>query len=54
VIPLAEVSPNERVSLATEIASPGKTSRISLHLVDDGGIDRGTLQEIQLSGQDNH
>lgn len=54
VVPVAGVVPNERVSLATEIASPGKTSRISLHLVDDGGIDRGALQEVQLSGQDNH
>jgi len=54
VIPVADVSPNERVSLATEIASPGKTSRLSLHLVDDGGIDRGALQEVQLSGQDSH
>jgi hypothetical protein len=54
VIPVAEVSPNERVSLETEIASPGKTSRVSIHLVDDSGVDRGALQEVQLSGQDAH
>ena len=54
VIPVAEVSPNERVSLESEIASPGKTSRVSIHLVDDSGVDRGALQEVQLSGQDNH
>jgi hypothetical protein len=52
--PVAEVSPNERVSLETEIASPGKTSRVSIHLVDDSGVDRGALQEVQLSGQDKH
>lgn len=54
VIPVADVSPNERVSLENEIAAPGKTSRLSIHLVDDSGIDRGALQEVQLSGQDKH
>ena len=54
VTPVADVSPNERVTLETEIASSEKTSRVSLHLVDDGGVDRGALQEVQLSGQDAH
>ena len=54
VTPVADVNPNERVSLETEIASPGKTSRVSIHLVDDSGMDRGALQEVQLSGQDKH
>jgi hypothetical protein len=54
VTPVADVSPNERVSLETEIVSPGKTSRVSIHLVDESGVDRGALQEVQLSGQDNH
>jgi hypothetical protein len=27
---------------------------VSIHLVDDGGVDHGALQEVQLSGQDNH
>jgi hypothetical protein len=53
-MPVAEVKPNDVVSLETEIASPGKLSRVSIHLVDDSGVDRGTLQEIPLSGQDNH
>jgi hypothetical protein len=52
--PVAEVNPGEPVSLETEIASPGKTARLSIHLVDDSGVDRGALQEVQLSGQDNH
>jgi hypothetical protein len=54
VTPVADVSPKERVTLETQIASPEKTSRVSLHLVDDSGVDRGALQEVQLSGQDAH
>ena len=54
VVPVVDANPNERVSLETEIVSPEKTSRVSLHLVDDSGVDRGALQEVQLSGQDNH
>jgi hypothetical protein len=54
VTPVADVSPNERVTLEAEIASLEKISRVSLHLVDDSGVDRGTLQEVQLSGQDAH
>src|SRR6201987_821316 len=34
VTPVAEVSPNQPVSLETEIASPGKTSRVSIPLGD--------------------
>jgi hypothetical protein len=52
--PVADVNPGERVSLETEIASPGKSARVSIHLVDDSGVDRGALQEVQLSGQDSH
>jgi hypothetical protein len=52
--PVAEVNPNEVVPLEMQIASPEKSSRVSIHLVDDSGVDRGALQEVQLSGQDNH
>ena len=54
VTPIADVSPAERVSLNTEIPSPGKCSRLSIHLIDDSGMDRGALQEVQLTGEDNH
>lgn len=50
--PLSAVSPSDVVSLQTEISCPGKCSRVSVHLMDDEGVDRGALQEIQLSGQD--
>jgi len=51
--PVADVNPGERVSLETEIVSPAKSARVSIHLVDDSGVDRGALQEVQLTGQDN-
>ena len=53
VAPVADVTPNEPVNLSTEIAAPGKCSRVSLHLIDDAGVDRGALQEVQLTAQDN-
>ena len=52
--PVAEVSPTEPVLLESEIASPGKCSRLSIHLVDNNGVDRGALEEVQLGGQDSH
>ena len=54
VTPIADVSPAEPVSLRTEIPSPGKCSRLSIHVIDDTGMDRGALQEIQLTGEDDH
>jgi hypothetical protein len=54
VTPVAAVSPNDVVSLESEVDSPGKTSRVSLHLVDAGGVDRGTLQEVRVSAEDLH
>ncbi len=52
--PIAKVSPTERVTVDAEVPSPSKISRVSIHLVDDGGVDRGALQEVQLIGQDVH
>jgi hypothetical protein len=51
---LSAVKPDEQVSLNTEIASQGKAARVSIHLVDDTGLDRGALQEVQLGGRENH
>ena len=51
---VAEVNPGELVSLETEIASPGRSGRVSIHLVDENGVDRGALQEVQLNAQDSH
>ena len=53
VTPVADVTPNEAVNLDTEIAAPAKCSRVSLHLMDDTGLDRGALQEVQLHTRDS-
>jgi hypothetical protein len=41
------------VSLETETVPPGKPVRLSLHLEDEQGVDRGSLQEVQISHEDN-
>lgn len=51
--PLAGVSPAEPVSLETEVTPPNKPARVSLHLLDQSGVDRGALQEIQISTGDH-
>jgi hypothetical protein len=53
VTPLVDVKPNEKAALETTIPCPGKCSRVSLHLTDDNGVDRGALQEVQLGGRDS-
>ena len=50
--PVADVDPTEPVTLDKELAPAQKPARLSLHLEDDNGIDRGSLQEIQISGED--
>ena len=52
-MPVVDVNPAEPVSLETEIAPPGKPARLSLHLEDSNGLDRGSLQEIQVGSGEN-
>ncbi len=47
-LPLVEVSPNDLVVLDIETAPPGKPTRVSLHLEDQVGLDRGALQEVPI------
>jgi hypothetical protein len=54
ITPIVEVDPSKAVSLDTEISPPAKSARLSIHLVDESGTDRGALQEFQVSSQDNH
>src|SRR5882724_2024201 len=54
VTQVAAVNPNDVVSLDGEVDSLGKTSRVSIHLVDASGVDRGTLQEVRVSAEDLH
>lgn len=51
--PVADVSPAELVDLKTDIAPTGKAARLSLHLVDQNGVDRGPLQEVRIGTQDD-
>ena len=44
---------SDPVSLESEIAPPAKPGRVSLHLVDQAGVDRGALQEVLIMGRDN-
>jgi hypothetical protein len=52
-MPVADVTPADPVSLETEISADAKTARLSLHLIDKGGMDRGSLQEVQV-GTESH
>ncbi len=53
-MPVKDVSPSEVVVLDSEITPPSKPGRISLHLIDESGLDRGALQEMPVVGRDNH
>jgi hypothetical protein len=44
-----DVDPVEVVALETEIAPEGKPARISLHVEDWNGLDRGSLGEVSVS-----
>ena len=47
--PLANVSPLERASLESTIAASVECARVSVHLVDAGGLDRGSLGEASVT-----
>ena len=47
-VPVANADPADLVSLETEIDVSGKPARVSLHLEDWNGLDRGSLQEIPV------
>jgi hypothetical protein len=53
-VPLADVKPDEPVSLASEFVPPPEAARVSLHLQDESGLDRGSLNEVQIGAGDNH
>jgi hypothetical protein len=52
-IPVIDATPTDAVSLETEITSPAKAARLSLHLEDMQGVDRGSLQEVQVRAGEN-
>jgi hypothetical protein len=53
-IHLTQVEPTDLVLLDTDLTPPAKSSRISLHLEDSNGVDRGSLQEVQVTAPENH
>jgi hypothetical protein len=53
-VPVANVDPAELVGLEARIASTEKPARISLHLEDWNGLDRGSLQKVQIGSAENH
>ncbi|HKW17603.1 MAG TPA: hypothetical protein VJO35_08865 [Terriglobales bacterium] len=48
LVPVADVSPTDAVSLEKEVVPPGRAVRVSLHLLDENGVDRGSLNEVQI------
>jgi hypothetical protein len=51
---VAEVTPVDLATLQMEVVPSGKAARVSLHLVDRNGVDRGALQEVRIGAQDDH
>lgn len=51
---VAEVTPVDLATLQVEVVPSGKAARVSLHLVDRNGVDRGALQEVRIGAQDDH
>ncbi len=47
---LAEVTPARLVTLQQTVKAPDETARVSLHLVDRNGLDRGPLGEVIVAG----
>ena len=52
--PLTQVDPTELVVLETDLSPSAKPARISLHLEDANGLDRGSLQEIPIRAVETH
>jgi len=53
-VPVADVTPAELVKLNVEAAAQGKPARVSLHLEDRNGLDRGALAEIPITPGKTH
>lgn len=49
IVPLGAVSPLAAVELRQTVAMPANTARVSLHLVDEAGVDRGPLGEAPVA-----
>ena len=48
-VPVSDVNPTEPVLLQSEISADARTARLSIHLIDVNGVDRGSLQEVPVT-----
>ena len=46
---VAEVTPTKLITLQQTLDAPAETTRVSLHLVDRNGLDRGPLGEVMVA-----
>ena len=53
-VSVKDVDPTELVGFETEITPAEKPARISLHLEDWNGLDRGSLQEVPVAAEESH
>jgi hypothetical protein len=53
-VPLLQVSPADPVSLDMDASSEGQPARVSLHLEDETGLDRGTFGEVPITTTGGH
>lgn len=53
-VPVADVTPTEMVSLENQVTPPANAARVSLHLQDENGVDRGSLNEVPIDTGDKH
>ena len=47
--PVVEVTPTKLITLKQTLKAPPETARLSLHLVDANGLDRGPLGEVMVT-----
>jgi hypothetical protein len=52
-LPVFEVNPADLVILDMEAAPSGRPARVSLHLEDEAGLDRGALQQVLIQDRGN-
>jgi len=52
-VPVIEVNPTEPILLQAEISADPKTTRVSVHLIDVNGVDRGSLEEVPVGATEN-
>ena len=51
-VPLQAVRPQDPVALHQTIAAPENMARVSIHLIDSSGVDRGALGEVFVTIND--